>query len=89
VKKIEWSGEKDEWLIKNRSISFSNIANKILAGEVIGIKDNPRYKNQRFFILEINNYIYCVPFVEDEFKFFLKTAYANRKLNKKLNKNTK
>lgn len=87
MKKIEWNEEKEAWLIANRSISFALIANKILAGDILDVIDNPRYKNQRIFIIEINNYIYCAPFVEDNQKIFLKTVYANRKLNKNFNNN--
>lgn len=86
MKRIEWNKEKDQLLIKTRSVSFGTVADLILAGKIISIHNNPSRKNQRIYIVLINNYIYCVPFVEDETKIFLKTIYANRKLNKKYNK---
>ncbi len=86
VKRIEWNKEKDRLLIKSRSVSFSMVADKLISGDILDVIDNPGYKNQKIFIIKINGYIHCVPFVEDEEKIFLKTIYANRKINKKLNK---
>jgi hypothetical protein len=40
---------------------------------------NPdKYPHQKMFILEIEGYAYVVPFVEDNEKVFLKTAYKSR-----------
>ena len=53
--------------------------------EVLDIVDHPnkrKYPNQRVFILEINEYVYYVPFVEDENEVFLKTIIPSRKLKK-------
>ena len=46
-----------------------------------------KYPNQRIFIVEVRDYAYIVPFVEDEEKYFLKTIYPSREATKKyLNK---
>ncbi len=42
-----------------------------------------KYQNQRIFIVEINDYAYLVPFVEDERIIFLKTIIPSRKMTKK------
>ncbi len=39
--------------------------------------------NQKLFVININNYVYLVPFVEDEEKVFLKTIIPSRKATKK------
>ena len=63
--------------------------------QIIEIINNPssNHNNQRCYVLDINNYIYLVPFVEDDDKIFLKTIFPSRKhkkfyLNKK-NENEK
>lgn len=35
------------------------------------------------FVVEIENYIYLVPFIEKEDEIFLKTIYPSRKATKK------
>ena len=87
---IEWNEEKNEWLKKERQVSFESLKDCIVKGNVIELmnhKNQNKYPNQKIFILKINNYIYCVPFVYDGCKIFLKTAYKSRKCNKIYNLN--
>jgi len=35
------------------------------------------------YVVEIDEYVYLVPFVEDEEKCFLKTIFPSRKMTKK------
>ena len=44
-----------------------------------------KYPNQNIFIIlvEIKNYVYLVPYVEDNKTIFLKTIIPSRKMNKK------
>ncbi len=42
----------------------------------------PSRKEQKMFLLDYDDYIVCVPFVESAQKIFIKTAYRNRKVNK-------
>lgn len=51
--------------------------------EFMCVAEVPNRENQKMFILDYENYIVCVPFVENEEKIFLKTAYRNRKINKR------
>ncbi|MBA1446697.1 MAG: hypothetical protein FE835_17700 [Gammaproteobacteria bacterium] len=45
---------------------------------------NPlRYPNQKMFIVNIENYAYLVPFVENETEIFLKTIIPSRKATRK------
>ncbi len=41
-----------------------------------------KYKNQKIFIVSINDYAYLVPFVEGEKEIFLKTIIPSRKATK-------
>jgi hypothetical protein len=43
---------------------------------------NPeKYPNQKILLVEINGYIYYVPFVEGEDSYFLKSIIPSRKYN--------
>jgi len=45
---------------------------------------NPvKYPNQRLFIVQIRDYVYYVPFVENEETIFLKNIIPSRKYQKK------
>ena len=52
---------------------------------LIDIVKNPgeKYANQRIFILRFKDYIFLVPFVENEDEIFLKTIIPSRKATKK------
>jgi uncharacterized DUF497 family protein len=84
-KRIEWSKEKNLNLIRVRGVRFEEVAEIILNNKIIDSVDHPntqRYPNQKIMYVKINNYIYYVPYVEDENKIFLKTIIPSRKANK-------
>lgn len=86
MKPFEWNEEKNQKLKEERNISFEEAVDAIEANRVFGVIDHPnkeKYKNQKMFIIEINNYAYLVPYVETEEKFFLKTIFPNREATKK------
>ena len=86
MKYFEWNFAKNEWLKQERGISFEDFLEAFGRYQVLDIIPHPnkrQYKNQKIFIVEINNYVYAVPFVEDEQKVFLKTIIPSRKLTKK------
>ncbi len=59
-------------------------------GDLLAVEEHPnseKYKNQKIYVVEINDYVYLVPFLRDGNKIFLKTIIPNRKATKKyLNK---
>ena len=79
MKYLNWNSEKNEILKRERGISFEEIAYLIESGQIIGIEENPKRSNQKLYILEIDNYVIVVPFVENETEIFLKTAFPSRK----------
>lgn len=83
MKYFNWNSEKNEKLIKERGVSFEMCLVKIENRDVIDILDNALYPNQKIFVLEIDDYIYLVPFVENESEVFLKTIIPSRKFTKK------
>lgn len=85
-KPLRWSVEKDTELSAQRDIDFETVAKLIRGGEVLAVvkHHNPeKYPNQRIFILKINEYVYLVPFVENDQEIFLKTIIPSRKMTKK------
>jgi len=84
---FDYSPGKNLFLKKVRGISFEEVELAIEEGRVLDIIDHPnpaKYPNQKMYILNINNYVYLVPFIrESEYKIFLKTIYPSRKLVKK------
>lgn len=85
MKLINWNNEKNEWLKQHRNISFEDIVFYIENGQVIDDVDHPNKKkflNQRVFVININEYIYLVPYVESKSEIFLKTIIPSRKATK-------
>ena len=81
-----WNPEKNEELIEERGISFERVIQHIENEQVLDVIKHPntsKYPNQRMFILEIDNYAYLVPFVENNFEIFLKTIIPSRKATRK------
>lgn len=82
MKYYDWNDEKNNKLKKERHISFETILSHIEEGDIldkIQHQNKDKYPNQSIFIIENENYVYLVPFVEDEDKIFLKTIIPNRK----------
>ena len=80
---IFWNEEKNDWLLANRAISFHEIAEKIINGDIIEILENPGNLEQYYFILKINKYTWVIPFIiDDQDNVFLKTAFPSRKFHK-------
>jgi uncharacterized DUF497 family protein len=86
MKLFDWDEEKNSELRKIRGISFEDVLFYLEKGEILDIVENPKqdkYPGQKIFILEINEYIYYVPFAEDEKKVYLKTIIPSRKYTRK------
>jgi hypothetical protein len=50
--------------------------------DIVQHPNQDRYKGQKIFIINIDNYAYLVPFVESEQEIFLKTIIPSRKATK-------
>ncbi len=86
LKYYDWDKNKNEVLKKERKVSFEEVLlalsnNKLL--DIVEHHNKEKYSNQKMFIIEIRNYAYIVPFVEDKKKYFLKTIYPSRDATKK------
>lgn len=86
MKYIEWNEEKNKKLIEEREISFEEVLEALDGGGLLDIlehKNKKKYPNQKIMMVKIQNYIYLVPYAEDEQKIFLKTIIPSRKATKK------
>lgn len=84
-KVIRWDEEKNQLLQLQRDVGFEEVLEKIANGDIIGRRIHPnteKYPNQQIFVLEINGYVWYVPFVETDKEIFLKTIIPSRKLTK-------
>jgi hypothetical protein len=84
MKRIEWDNNKNNQLQVERKISFEAIVIAIEQGKLIDIIPNPsqQHIHQNVIVIDIDDYLVLVPFVEDEEKIFLKTAFRSRKVTR-------
>ncbi len=77
-----WNYEKNESLKAERGIGFERVIMHIERGDVLDVVDHPnkaKYPNQQILVVEIDSYVYLVPFVENDDGRFLKTIIPSRK----------
>lgn len=82
---VDYSPEKNLFLKQTRNISFDEIASAIEEEKILDIIEHPnnkKYPNQKIYVININDYVYLVPFVKQKNKIFLKTIFPSRKLTK-------
>ncbi len=87
--KYHWNPEKNEWLKKNRKISFEKVIFHLLKGDVWKIADHPdqnKYPGQKIYFVLIDDYIFMVPHVIQKDYIFLKTIIPSRKATKTFKK---
>lgn len=82
----DFSPEKNQQIINARGISFEEVIMAIEEGAVLDVLPHPnpaKYPNQKMYVLNINSYVYIVPFVrKDKNTVFLKTIFPHRKLTR-------
>ena len=86
MKYFDWDEKKNALLKNGRNVCFEEVQQAIEAGKLLDTTDHPnrtKYPNQKMFIVEINDYVYLVPFVEDDEKLLLKTVFPSRKERKR------
>jgi len=65
-----------------RGISFESMVVAVESGGLLDILPHPnpvKYPGQSILVIAHDNYIYLVPFVEEEDSYFLKTVIPSRK----------
>lgn len=79
---ILFDKEKNKKLLKERGVSFEMIIEKMADKKIIFDFKHPnssKYPNQRIMVVEINNYTYCVPYLQTQNEIVLKTIYPDRR----------
>lgn len=82
VKTYNWNAQKNQLLVEERGISFERIVFEISMGNELDIVMHPnqdKYPGQMISLVEVDEYVYLVLFVETEFEIFLKTIIPSRK----------
>jgi len=82
VKTYNWNAQKNQLLVEERGISFERIVFEISMGNELDIVMHPnqdKYPGQMISLVEVDDYVYLVPFVETESEIFLKTIIPSRK----------
>lgn len=82
-KKIyNWNAQKNQLLTEERGISFERIVFEISMGNELDVVMHPnqnKYPGQMISVVQVDDYVYLVPFVETESEIFLKTIIPSRK----------
>ncbi len=82
MKYFTWSEQKNKQLQAERNISFEEIVTHIEQGAVLDVLNHPnqeKYPGQRIFVVQMYDYVWLAPFVEDADQIFLKTIIPSRK----------
>lgn len=77
-----WNADKNQMLVQDRGISFERIVFEISLGNEVALVMHPnqdKYPGQMISVVEVDDYVYLVPFVETESEIFLKTIIPSRK----------
>jgi uncharacterized DUF497 family protein len=77
-----WNSEKNQLLLRERGISFERIVFEISAENELDVLQYPnqeKYPGQRISVVQVDEYVYAVPFIETETEIFLKTIIPSRK----------
>lgn len=85
MKVFNWSSEKNQQLIVDRGKSFEEAVFSILNGGLLDDIVHPNtanYPHQRIFVIRIHDYVYLIPYVENQDEIFLKTIIPSRKFTR-------
>ena len=84
--RYQWNTEKNEWLKRERGISFEQIVLHIGQGDLLAVEDHPHphphpetYPEQQLLIVRIADYAYLVPFEQEGDTRRLMTVIPSRK----------
>ena len=77
-----WNADKNQILVQERGISFERIVFEISMGNEVAVVMHPnqdKYPGQMISVVQVDDYVYLVPFIETESEIFLKTIIPSRK----------
>ncbi len=81
---FNWNSEKNEKLLEERNVCFEDVIVAINSDKLLSVRKNTleNHLSQDVLIVEIEKYVYYVPFIKNEKEYFLKTIIPSRKLTK-------
>ena len=84
---INYNEEKNQLLKESRGICFDDAISALEQHKLVGNLKHPnqdKYPNQALFLIEIDSYIYVVPYIvnKDKKEIYLKTVFPSRKFTK-------
>jgi uncharacterized DUF497 family protein len=85
VSDFDWNDEKNEFLKSVRGVSFEEVVFHVQNGDMLDVIKHPnaaRYPKQNIIVLNMEGYVYLVPYVKEKGIRFLKTIIPSRKATK-------
>ncbi|WFE68104.1 BrnT family toxin [Thiomicrospira sp. R3] len=86
MKLFNWNSDKNTLLIQERGLCFEDVVFAVQQDKLLDDVVHPnkeQYPNQRIMVIELEGYVYLVPYIENEQEIFLKTIIPSRKARKK------
>jgi uncharacterized DUF497 family protein len=86
VSRFDWSENKNAELASDRGISFEDVVIHIQNGDILDVLRHPnpdRYPDQNIIVLNVEGYVYLVPYEKSKGTRFLKTIIPSRKATRK------
>jgi len=80
-----WNHEKNLKLKIERDVSFDQVVMHIECGDLLDVIQHPnktKFPHQQVLVVQVKDYVYAVPFVEEAEERFLKTIIPSRKLTR-------
>ena len=85
MSEFDWSDEKNEMLECTRRVCFEDVVVCIQNGGVLDVIRHPnreRYPRQNMIVLNVDGYVWLVPYVKVKGVRFLRTIIPSRKATK-------
>ena len=89
-KYFNWNPEENQLLIRERGVSFERIVFEIASGNELAVLEHPnqeKYPGQKISMVQVEDYVYAVPFIETDLEIFLKTIIPSRKATRQFRSN--
>ena len=86
VKYFDWDELKNIRLQAELEVCFEDVIVAINEGYLLDAVTHPnstKYPKQQIYIVQIREYVFIIPFVEDDEKIFLKTIIPSRRATRK------
>lgn len=77
--------KKNLKLKEERGVCFEDVITAINHGNILDIiphHNKKKYPNQKIILIKIKDYVYLVPYLEEEDLLILKTVFPSRKFTK-------